>query len=81
MNFELIKYRSFGYQCPVALLAINQSTQAYTAEGMLSLVKKFQNNEELSARLFGIYKQLELLKYQEIEEIKFDDISGQAALF
>ncbi len=81
MNIELIKYRSFGYQCPVALLAINQSTQAYTAEGVLSLAKKFEENKGLSTRLFHIYEKLQLLKFQEIEEIKFDDISGQAVLF
>jgi hypothetical protein len=81
MKIELIKYRSFGYQCPVALMAFDQSTQAYTAEGMLSLAKKFKSNADLSERLFHIYKQLESLKYREIDEIKFDDISGQATLF
>ena len=81
MSLELVKYCSFGYQCPVALVAVNQSTQAYTVDGVKSLIKKFASDNDSVVILQSILNRLEQLKDIEIDEISWDDISGQDNLF
>jgi hypothetical protein len=81
MHLELIKYCSFGYQCPVALLEIDHSKQVYTEEGVKSLIKQTPSNSEAASILRSIYNKLQQLKYMEIDEISWDDISGQNQLF
>ncbi len=81
MNLELIKYCSFGYQCPVALLEIDHSKQVYTEEGVQSLIKQTPSHSEAAKILHSIHARLQQLKYIEIEEISWDDISGQNQLF
>ena len=81
MSLELVKYCSFGYQSPVALVAVNQTTQAYTADGVKSLIKKFASDKNSVDTLQSILNKLVQLKDMEIDEISWDDISGQDKLF
>jgi hypothetical protein len=80
-NIELIKYCSFGYRCPVAILAFDGGRQIYTIEGVNSLVDIHSENHSLSLKLKNILGHLRALEYQEIKELSWDDISGQEKLF
>lgn len=74
MRIELINYRLFGYQCPVAILLVGQSIQAYTFEGMQSLANQFETDQLTVSYLREIGEKLEILKDADIEEISFDDV-------
>ncbi len=80
MNVELIKYCSFGYRCPVAILNIDNAKRVYTIEGVQSLYESNQD-ESVSVTLKSILTKLEKLKYIEFDEINWDDLSGQSSLF
>jgi hypothetical protein len=81
MNLELIKYCSFGYQCPVVLLNIDYSKQIYTLEGVQSLMGQCVSDKKALIALQAIHERLQQLKHVEFEELSFDDISGQNRLF
>lgn len=81
MKIELISYRRFGYQCPVALIFIDQSIKAYTSEGVLSLANRYSADADMFTYLTQIFHHLNAIKNAEIQEISFDDISGQTNLF
>jgi len=77
LNIELISYRSFGYQCPVAIIRIDSVRQIYTREGIQSLYNMEPSNNKLELILASLIE----LKNRQIDEIKWDDLSGQEKLF
>ncbi len=81
MLVELIKYCSFGYRCPVAIMIINNERQVFTKEGISSLIKSNRGDQQTTVTLKTILARLEQLTFEEIEEINWDDLSGQSNLF
>ena len=81
VNIEFVKYCSFGYRCPVAIITFNSGRKIYTVEGVNALVRIHSKDVFLSSKLINILEHLKALEFAEIKELNWDDISGQESLF
>ena len=79
-KIQLIKYCSFGYDCPIAIISINGESCIFNLEGIYSLIQAHDQKDDKQA-LSVIYRTMENIDCASLDEISTDDIGGQLKLF